>query len=163
MNASPETPAVTKPKRLTRRAALVLGAGAVATGGAIAAQWFNIFAQNGTETLTPTQAHQAAERGDVVLVDIRRPDEWAATGVGEGAQAIDMRRPDFTKELLSRAGTTDRAIALICARGVRSRRLSQALNDAGFTRIIDIPEGMLGSGAGPGWLATGLPVVFPTG
>jgi len=37
-----------------------------------------------------------------------------------------------------------------------SRRV---LEKAGFTRIVDIPEGMLGSSAGPGWLARDLPVV----
>ena len=32
------------------------------------------------------------------------------------------------------------------------------LREAGFTNIIDVPEGMLGSGAGPGWLKSGLPL-----
>ncbi|MEC9104216.1 MAG: rhodanese-like domain-containing protein, partial [Pseudomonadota bacterium] len=30
---------------------------------------------------------------------------------------------------------------------------------AGYTGYADISEGMLGSGAGPGWIAAGLPVV----
>ncbi|MCX8952452.1 rhodanese-like domain-containing protein, partial [Ruegeria sp. NA] len=36
--------------------------------------------------------------------------------------------------------------------------LSNRLIEAGFTNIIDVPEGMLGSAAGPGWVRTGLPV-----
>ena len=80
--------------------------------------------------------------------------------MGEGAIPIDMRRPDFTDALRAEiVGREDVPVALICARGVRSARLSQRLAEAGFTNIIDVPEGMLGSGAGPGWLKRGLPVV----
>lgn len=97
---------------------------------------------------------------EITLIDIRRPDEWQRTGVGAGAVPLDMRRRDFTAALLEvTEGRTDVPIALICARGVRSARLSAAMTDAGFTNIIDVPEGMLGSGAGPGWIKSGLPLV----
>ena len=71
-------------------------------------------------------------------------------------------RDDFTDELLKiTGGDTDAPVALICARGVRSRKMTTRLTQAGFTRIIDVPEGMLGSGAGPGWLRAKLPVSKP--
>ena len=109
--------------------------------------------------LTPEDAHQKALDGDIVLIDIRRPDEWADTGVGQGANPLDMRRDDFIEALdVIVDGKRDKPVALICARGVRSNRMSQKLEAAGFTRIIDVPEGMLGSRAGPGWLNKGLPV-----
>lgn len=110
-------------------------------------------------TLTAPEAHEAAVAGDIFLIDIRRPDEWAATGSGEGAHRLDMRRDDFTKALTEIAIDKDAPIALICARGVRSARTANRLMEAGFTNIIDVPEGMLGSAAGPGWLRRGLPVV----
>ena len=112
--------------------------------------------------LTPNQALWAARNGRVTLVDIRRPDEWADTGIPNGAVPIDMRRDDFVDALL-RAVDGDRTapVALICARGVRSDRQSARLAEAGFTDVIDVPEGMLGSAAGPGWLERGLPVVRP--
>lgn len=110
-------------------------------------------------TLTPAEAHALATSGAITLVDIRRPGEWAATGIGEGAAPLDMRREDFLTAL---AGLVDgdRAapIALICARGVRSARLASALDAAGFTSVSDVPEGMLGAPSGPGWVARGLPV-----
>lgn len=110
--------------------------------------------------LSTPDAHAAAMSGEVLLVDIRRPDEWERTGLGEGALPLDMRRADFTKALLAQTGgRTDVPVALICARGVRSRAMSARLFEAGFTRIIDVPEGMSGSGAGPGWLKRGLPTV----
>ncbi|QJF53255.1 rhodanese-like domain-containing protein [Roseobacter ponti] len=147
------------PSRKTRRGFMVLSLGALAGGGVLAAGWFNVFAENDGNALSPGEAHDLAARGDILLVDIRRPDEWVRTGVGEGALPIDMRRADFIDELLVRTGgRTDVPVALICARGVRSRRLSARLESAGFTEIRDVPEGMLGSGAGPGWLDRGLPV-----
>ncbi|WP_415404162.1 rhodanese-like domain-containing protein [Tateyamaria sp. SN3-11] len=149
------------PARMSRRA-FGLGGAALLVGGTVfAARWFNISAEAGIEgTLSTPDAHSAALSGEILLVDIRRPDEWERTGLGEGAVPIDMRRDDFTEALLTHTGgRTDAAVALICARGVRSRRMSQVLNAAGFTTIIDVPEGMLGSGAGPGWLKRGLPIM----
>lgn len=105
-------------------------------------------------------AHAQAAAGEILLIDIRRPDEWTRTGIGQGAQPLDMRRPDFVEELDQLTdGDSTQPIALICARGVRSARLSRKLTEAGYASIIDVPEGMLGSSAGPGWLAQKLPVV----
>ena len=141
---------------------LLGGAAAVAAGGVY--WWRATPPHYGGAKLTVAQAHQAAANGEVVLVDIRTPREWAQTGVPEGAHAIDMRRDDFLAALSQVAGTDKgRPIAVICARGVRSARLSRALTEAGYTNIVDVPEGMLGSGAGPGWLKTGLPVVSGAG
>ena len=150
------------PLRLTRRGFAVLAGAGLLSGGAVAAQWFNILAENNTTTLTPQQAYEAASQGALVLVDVRRPDEWARTGIGAGAVPIDMRRGDFENALLQAVdGDRSYPVAVICARGVRSRRMTARLTEAGFTQIIDVPEGMLGSGAGPGWLKSGLPVVQP--
>ncbi|MEP3333733.1 rhodanese-like domain-containing protein [Sedimentitalea sp.] len=110
-------------------------------------------------TLSVAEAHQQVADGEVVLIDIRRPKEWQRTGVPAGAAPLDMRRDDFGQALSAIVGPDrSRPIALICARGVRSARLALALSDAGYTNIIDVPEGMLGSAAGPGWLDAGLPV-----
>jgi len=147
--------------KISRRSFLGRGIAlaAVVVGSAAAARWFNVTGNIDGTALSVADAHAAATAGDITLIDIRRPDEWARTGVGEGAIPLDMRDPDFPGKLLALAPDPDAPIALICARGVRSRGLAKRLTDAGFTRIIDVPEGMLGSGAGPGWLAAGLPVV----
>jgi len=144
--------------RLSRRGFLFAGAaGFAAVAGA---RWFNIGATTGDGALSVADAHAGALEGRIILVDIRRPDEWARTGVGEGAIPLDMRDTDFAEKLLNVVGGDYAApVALICARGVRSRGLSKSLRAAGFTAIIDVPEGMLGSGAGPGWIKAGLPVI----
>jgi len=114
--------------------------------------------------LDPVEAHRQALSGDILIVDIRRPDEWQRTGLGQGAVPIDMRRKDFVDALLTeqmkRGGLP---VALICARGVRSRRVAFALAQANVGPIIDVPEGMLGSRAGPGWLKRKLPLVAWSG
>ncbi|PJI84264.1 rhodanese-related sulfurtransferase [Yoonia maricola] len=140
-------------KRLSRRVVLTGLVGTTAlcvTAYAIAGD---------SETLTPQQAFAAAGTGDILLVDIRRPDEWQSTGIAQYAVPIDMRRADFATAVLAARRSPTQPIALICARGVRSARMTARLTDAGVTPIIDIPEGMLGSFAGPGWVKRGLPVV----
>ncbi len=112
--------------------------------------------------LTAPEALERAASGAILLVDIRQPDEWRDTGLGQGARPLDMRRRDFETALLDLAGgDRTRPIALICARGGRSAWLARRLAAAGFTTVIDVPEGMLGSRAGPGWIARGLPVTRP--
>jgi len=162
VSGTPRPGARKSPSRIARRGFVVGGLALVGAAALGSARWFNVSAQVVGGDLTAPQAQRAAEAGEITLVDIRRPDEWARTGVGVGAVPIDMRSKSFIDTLLTQTGgRTDVPVALICARGVRSKRMSARLRDAGFTQIIDVPEGMLGSGAGPGWLKRGLPVVKP--
>ena len=131
--------------------------------GLVGATAFGIAAHSTADTsgegkLTAIAAFAAAQAGEILLVDIRRPDEWQRTGIAEGAVPIDMRRPDFTDAVLAARASPTPPIALICARGVRSARMTARLTDAGLTPIIDVPEGMLGSFAGPGWVKRDLPL-----
>lgn len=143
---------------LRRRWVLLGGTAAVVAGIAIR-EYRLIPEEFAGGQLTVAEAHQQAIAGDILLVDIRTPREWQATGVGQGAQPLDMRREDFLDALNHLiGGDKNQAVALICARGVRSARLSNRLTDAGYINIIDVPEGMLGSAAGPGWVRAGLPV-----
>ena len=138
----------------SRRILLMAAGASLITGMAVA----QTVPGNGG-TLTPPDAHALAASGKITLIDIRRPDEWAATGSGQGAHRLDMRRGDFIPELLKLVKQDTAApVAVICARGVRSKWLSSTLMKAGFTNIIDVPEGMMGSRAGPGWLKRKLPV-----
>lgn len=148
---------------LSRRLMLAAGglalAGAAGAGGIVA--WLRRRPFEGG-TLTAEDAHARAVAGDIWLIDIRRPDEWQETGVGVGAIPLDMRRPDFVTRLRSlTAEAPTRPVALICARGVRSSQLGVRLQDSGFGILLDVPEGMLGSRAGPGWIARDLPVQPP--
>lgn len=148
-----------------QRRRFLIGSGALALVGVafVATEGRNLFyaalSEGVDEQIDVTTAHQQASSGEILLVDIRRPDEWAATGSPASGQRLDMRREDFTEALLElTGGATDAPVALICMRGVRSSRMTNRLIEAGFSNIIDVPEGMLGSGAGPGWIHEGLPL-----
>nr|WP_217353244.1 rhodanese-like domain-containing protein [Ruegeria atlantica] len=142
----------------------MLGGGAAIVAGFAVREYRLIPQDYAGDRLSVQDAYQQAVSGDVLLVDIRTPREWKTTGVGQGAHPLDMRRDDFEQALAQLTGGDRNApVALICARGVRSARLSNRLTEAGFTNIIDVPEGMLGSAAGPGWVRAGLPVEHNTG
>lgn len=147
------------------RRALLIGipaTGVVLAAGGTYAYWWKPELPEGTTNLSVTEAYEAVQNDQIWLIDIRRPDEWEATGIAEGAIPIDMRREDFVDALQqATAADPDRPVAIVCARGVRSRRLTASLTEAGITNLIDLPEGMLGSQAGPGWIGAGLPVVEP--
>jgi len=122
-----------------------------------------VAAQNALPSLTASDARALQEAGEIVLIDIRQPEEWRQTGVAEGSFRISMGHPEggqgFLRDVLSAVdGNTDAALVLICRTGNRTSQVVPALQQWGFTRIHHIPEGMLGSGYGPGWIRSGLPV-----
>lgn len=140
---------------MKRRAVLLAGALAFCAGSAGLA----IGIANQIQVLTAREAADRAARGTILLVDIRSPAEWRQTGIGQSALALSMHQPHFMGELARRVGQNrSRQIALICARGGRSRLMVLRLAAAGYSRVYDVPEGMLGSAAGPGWIARGLPM-----
>jgi rhodanese-related sulfurtransferase len=114
------------------------------------------------EVIEAPAAAEAAERGEVVLIDIRRPDEWQATGAPSGAVRATLQDPDFVDQVETAVGgDRTRPVVLICRSGNRSMQGMALLRGAGFTNLAHVAEGMAGSGYGPGWLGRGLPVEFP--
>ncbi len=147
-------------QRLTRRNALA-GAILVAAGGGLAFGLYDFGAPaDAADILSAPDAAAAVAAQELILIDVRRPDEWRATGVAQGAYAIDMRNDDFIDRVLALANAAPGVpVAFICARGVRSARMRRTLAAAGLDPALDISEGMLGSRNGPGWLSRGLPTV----
>lgn len=110
-------------------------------------------------------AHALAQVGELTIIDIRRPSEWRKTGVPEGSVGISLQnfsrkvRGEFLGDVLAAVdGDKDNLIALICASGGRSAWALALLQEAGFSRVHDISEGMFGNGKAAGWLARNLPV-----
>ena len=125
---------------------------------------FGLAAQTAAaQDMTPPEAFEAARAGKLILIDIRTPPEWQQTGIAQGATRINMIHPQgapgFLKEVLAKTGGNMNApIALICRTGNRTSQVQRYLKAQGMTQVINIPEGMAGSAAGPGWLARRLPV-----
>ena len=109
--------------------------------------------------VTPDVARALALAGEIILIDIREPHEWAETGIPDVALTAAMRSENFVETLIAiRAQNTDIPLALICRTGNRSAFTAQQLYDAGLTNVIDVVEGLAGHGVGPGWAARDLPV-----
>lgn len=111
------------------------------------------------DALTPEDARKAALAGELTIVDIRTPQEWAQTGLPDVAHAIDMTQKGFAQRLVELyEAHPERPMAIICASGARSTYVVTALEQRGMDRLLNIREGMTGGKYGPGWLARKLPV-----
>lgn len=111
--------------------------------------------------MTAKQARQKSATGEILLLDIRMPKEWKETGIAEGAHPVTMHQSatGFLKELNELAShDKGKPIALICATGGRSAFIRRYLTKAGYSNVMDVGEGMLGSKHGPGWLKLNLPI-----
>jgi rhodanese-related sulfurtransferase len=114
-------------------------------------------------TISAKKTNALMSAGQVTLIDIRRPEEWRQTGVAKGVTRINMLNPQgmsgFAQEVAQAVNNDLNApIVLICRTGSRTSRAALALTQMGFTDVRHVPEGMIGSSAGSGWLEQGLPV-----
>ena len=116
-----------------------------------------------TQALPSVSVQEAQRRladGKAVLVDIRRPEEWAETGVAQGAIKLDMTAADFAPRLqaLSQANP-GKDIDLICRTANRSGAVQKALAAQGWRHVVNVRGGMAGNFNDTGWIKAGLPVV----
>lgn len=113
------------------------------------------------ETIGARDAHELALKGELVIVDVRSSEEWKDTGVPASGYAITMHQnADVFLNGLDAAMGGDRTkpLALICATGSRTTYLQKPLQQMGFTRVMNLAEGMQGGRFGEGWVKGGLPV-----
>jgi rhodanese-related sulfurtransferase len=116
-------------------------------------------AQSGMPSISVREAHERAQAGKSILVDIRRPDEWADTGVPRGAVKLDMTSPAFEARLAAlRAENPGKPIDLICRTANRTRSVQEALIKRGWRDVVNVRGGLLGNPGNPGWLDEKLPV-----
>lgn len=160
-------PEVTTSKmRQSRRGFLGLGIAALSTTAFIGSGLTGAArAQSAADIgyMTPDEAHKAVLAGEIILIDIRRPDEWHQTNVAEGAIGLDMREESFVQSLLKlRQSNPDIPLALICRTGNRTGHVTTVLAKQGFTGLVDVNEGMAGGRNGPGWIKRGLPTYAGT-
>ncbi|MCI4662961.1 MAG: rhodanese-like domain-containing protein [Neomegalonema sp.] len=135
---------------------LLLASGALLAGGTLSSS------KAESLTMDAQSARDAASEGEIVLLDIRTPQEWEMTGIGDVAEPLNLYDPAFLEGLKAIiAANPGKPIALICATGGRTGQAIRALEQSGMSNFIDVSEGMMGSHAGPGWLARKLPVKRP--
>ena len=109
--------------------------------------------------MTPDVAREKALAGEIVMIDIRRPEEWAKTGVPDVALLADMTSRDFLSKITAiRLENPDIQLAFSCRTGNRSDYLTGELEKLGLSGIIDVVGGMSGTRGEKGWAKRGLPV-----
>lgn len=113
--------------------------------------------------LSPEETYAQASAGELLMIDVRRPSEWEATGVAEPAIPMSMHGPDGIEGLIEQItqfveGDKTRRIAVICRSGTRSAKVAAALESNGFSHIHDVTEGMEGNLLKRGWIKRGLPI-----
>ena len=109
--------------------------------------------------MTPDVAREKALAGEIVLIDIRRPEEWAETGVPDVALLADMTSRDFLAKITAiRLENPDIPLAFSCRTGNRSNYLTGELEKLGMSGLIDVVGGISGSRADKGWAKRGLPI-----
>ena len=109
--------------------------------------------------LSAPQALEKVQAGEIILLDIRSPQEWKETGIASVAIPLSMHERGFLEGLNKiRQENADKEIALICATGGRTNYLQRELKKRGLGDTIDISEGMMGNGQNVGWIKRGLPV-----
>jgi rhodanese-related sulfurtransferase len=107
-------------------------------------------------TLSPREAHDAAQAKRILLIDIRNAQEWADTGLPQGALALDVDAPAFEVRIAGlRLDNPSKRIVLIDRTGAQAVAVAQKLAGRGWRDLAGVRGGMLGPG---GWLAEKLPV-----
>ena len=110
--------------------------------------------------LSSEQAFEKSNDKSLILIDIRRTDEWQKTGIPQTAIALTMDNPDFMQTLENLTNNDkNKPLAIICAAGGRSARMCQILQSEGYNFIFDVAEGVSGGQFGIGWIQKNLPVV----
>lgn len=112
-------------------------------------------AKSEIENLTPLEANEEIKKGDVVLIDVREPEELQQ-GYIQGAinaprgmiefyadATLPYHKPEFRK---------DKRLIFYCASGGRSALTVQTLEDMGYTNIAHIDGGF------KAWQAAQLPI-----
>ncbi len=91
-----------------------------------------------TRTMSVLDLKDKLEKKEVLLLDVREPNEWEEDGIIEGAKCIHFA------ELSENTGSLpkDKPIAVTCSVGNRSSIAVSILEKAGFTDVVNVLGGM---------------------
>ncbi|MDE0916871.1 MAG: rhodanese-like domain-containing protein [Flavobacteriales bacterium] len=106
--------------------------------------------QHSSITTLTTAAFEEMIQKDVILLDVRTPDEFNE-GHLENALAMDYYNDDFEKRLMELP--KGKAIYVYCQAGSRSSSASKIIADQGHTQVYNLLGGI------NAWESSGLPIV----
>ncbi len=103
--------------------------------------------------ITVTDALERTKTGDVLLIDVREPDEWRATGSPRGSLRVALQSPDFVNQIREYSNhRKELPIALCCRSGLRGKKAAELLVQDGFDNVSNVEGGMMK------WVSEDLPV-----
>ena len=92
--------------------------------------------------LPPAEARALIERGNVLIVDVRDPNEVQASGKVTGAVAVSRGflefRADPESPMHNPAFQKDKTVLVYCASGGRSALSGKTLKDMGYAAVFNI-------------------------
>ncbi len=104
-------------------------------------------------TLSPADAHMGQNAGDIIIIDVREPSEWAQTGFPKGSHTISMNDPKFVAIAKELAAQHPHATVVVsCKTGARASAAAKILAKNEIENLAILRGGMLQ------WTAENLPV-----
>ncbi len=101
------------------------------------------------QNLTAQQASDLIQRGNVDVVDVREPHEWAAGHIA-GSRLVPLGTFRASpKSALPRDG-----VVFVCAAGMRSQTAARIAVSSGLTQVYNL------TGGTRSWTAAGFPLVL---
>ncbi|MEU3664053.1 rhodanese-like domain-containing protein [Streptomyces sp. NPDC032940] len=116
--------------------------------------------RRGYTRIEPRAAHEAAEAGEALLVDIRYAALRDADGLIPGALVIERNELEWRLDpqgshRLPEARGHDLRVVVVCNEGYASSLAAESLHRLGLHRATDLVGGF------QAWRAAGLPVTVP--
>lgn len=101
----------------------------------------------------PVATFEGVRAGEVILIDVRTPAEWAQTGTPAGSHRIALEDKDLVAKAQQLAEANPHAsITLSCFSGERARKAAKRLRRAGLVDLAILKGGITG------WIVTSLPL-----
>ncbi|HKK73565.1 MAG TPA: rhodanese-like domain-containing protein [Saprospiraceae bacterium] len=91
--------------------------------------------------LSKAEFEKRLSEGDIQLVDVRTPNEYAAGHI-EGAINANVMDPNFPVDVASKTDTS-KQVMIYCRSGKRSDRAAKVMEEMGYPMIYDLDGGYL--------------------
>ena len=99
------------------------------------------------------QTHELVEAEKMILIDVRRLEEWNETGRPAGSFGVTLQDQSFELNVLEILGDDkNKSVALSCRTGARSSLGADKLVAAGHANVSNVEGGFLA------WKKAGLPI-----
>ncbi len=103
--------------------------------------------------ISPFDAHNGQKAGDIIIIDVRDPHEWAQTGRPQCSHPISMNDPDLVDTVKKLASKHPKAkITVSCKSGMRAAAAAKVLGKVGVENLAVLTGGIVQ------WNAEELPI-----